>query len=95
VHIDITAHNFLLTDALRIHAERRLHFSLSNYDERIQRVVLRLSDINGPRGGADEARFLNTFDVNSERIREVADNAYSRQRITLRIFSFTLTDLDF
>ncbi len=54
MQIDIQARDFSLTDALRNHAERRLRFSLTCCDGHIQRIVVRLSDINGPRGGADK-----------------------------------------
>ena len=54
MQIDIQARNFSLTNALRGHIERRLGFALSTRDEYIQRVVVRLSDINGPRGGKDK-----------------------------------------
>lgn len=54
MQIDIQARDFPLTDALRNHAERRMRFGLTRCVERIQRVVMRLSDINGPRGGSDK-----------------------------------------
>ncbi len=52
--IEIQARDFPMTDALRNHAERRLRFALASLDDYIQRIVIRLSDINGPRGGADK-----------------------------------------
>ena len=54
MQINIQARNFPLTDALRSHAERRLRFALTCCDDYIQKVVVRLSDINGPRGGKDK-----------------------------------------
>ena len=54
MQIDIQARNFSLTAALLGHVKRRLRFALSTKDDHIQRVVIRLSDINGPRGGEDK-----------------------------------------
>ncbi len=54
MHIDIQALHFSLTSALRRYAERRLHYALACCDDSILRVVMRLSDINGPRGGEDK-----------------------------------------
>ena len=54
MQIDIQARNFLLTNALREYIQRRLGFALSARDEHIQCVMVRLSDVNGPRGGRDK-----------------------------------------
>jgi len=54
MQIDIQARDFTLTNALRDHIVRRLGFALRNRDSHIQHVIVRLSDINGPRGGADK-----------------------------------------
>ena len=61
MQIAIQARNFTLTDALRSHAERRLRFALACCNDRIHRVVMRLSDINGPRGGADKRCHLQVM----------------------------------
>jgi putative sigma-54 modulation protein len=53
MQIDIQALSFPLTDGLRRHIERRLAFALSARDEQIRRVTVRLTDINGPKGGRD------------------------------------------
>lgn len=52
--IDLQARDFPLTDALQQHAERRLHYALSRNDACIIRIIVRLSDVNGPRGGNDK-----------------------------------------
>ncbi len=54
MQIDIQTRELPLTEALRSHIERRLSFSLSGCGDRIQRVVVRLLDINGPRGGVGQ-----------------------------------------
>ena len=52
--IDLQARHFSLTKALRNHVVRRLGFALSAGADQVQRVLVRLSDANGPRGGSDK-----------------------------------------
>ena len=54
MQIDIQARNFRLTDALENHIRRRLDYAMSPRLDQIQQIRVRLSDINGPRGGADK-----------------------------------------
>ena len=54
MQIDIQSQGFALTHALRDHADRRLKFALARAGPRIRHVTVRLSDVNGPRGGIDK-----------------------------------------
>lgn len=52
--IDIRTQGIELTEGLREHIERCLHFGLDWAQHDVRRVVVSLSDINGPRGGNDK-----------------------------------------
>jgi len=52
--IDIYSQKFSMTKALSNYAKRRLNFALTSKSEHLNKVTMRLSDINGPRGGADK-----------------------------------------
>ena len=52
--LDIRGVNYELGDELEQYVERRLRFALWRLAGRIGRVTVRLSDINGPRGGIDK-----------------------------------------
>jgi len=54
MNIDVQSLGFPITLALADHARRRLRFALTRHHDRIRRVVVRLGDENGPRGGADK-----------------------------------------
>ena len=54
MRIDVQGLGFPLTAALLNHTERRLRFALTRTSDRISRVVVRLGDANGTRGGEDK-----------------------------------------
>jgi ribosome-associated translation inhibitor RaiA len=53
MEVHLLAKPFPLTPALRSYAERRLRGALSFARDKVGDVVVRLGDINGPRGGQD------------------------------------------
>ena len=78
MQLDIRAQGFALTPGLREHAERRVLFALDWARHDVGRVILRFSDINGPRGGNDKRCQLR---IPMARMREVviedtADDLY-------------------
>ena len=50
----IQSRHFTLTEAIRRHIERRLAFLAHPHFQQIKRVLVRMSDVNGPRGGEDK-----------------------------------------
>lgn len=54
MQIDIRAQDFTLTEALRTHVEHRLRFAMTRFHDRMHRISVRMSDVNGPKGGVDK-----------------------------------------
>jgi len=54
MQMDIQCQGFSLTQGLGDYVRTRLAYALSHAGPAISRVVVRLGDINGPRGGADK-----------------------------------------
>lgn len=52
--LDIRGVKYELADELERHIERRLRSALGRFAGRIERVLVRIADVNGPRGGVDK-----------------------------------------
>jgi len=61
MQIDIQSRGFSLTDSLLKYSEQRLLFAMSYFSINIKRVDIKLSDINGPRGGTDKRCHLQVI----------------------------------
>ncbi len=58
----IHARGFELTDGIHDHVQRRVRTAVGRFGDKLTRVVVRLTDVNGPRGGVDK-RCLVTVTV--------------------------------
>ena len=54
MQVDIQSRDLTLTNGLRDYLTTRMAYGLTAGDAAIGRVIVRLSDINGPRGGEDK-----------------------------------------
>lgn len=54
MEIEIQAQGFAVTGELRAHVAKRLEAALAPFKRHVRRVVARLGDENGPRGGYDK-----------------------------------------
>jgi len=54
MQIEIQAQNFSLPRALRTQIEQQLEFALKTCYRHVKRIMVRLSDVKGPRGGNDK-----------------------------------------
>lgn len=90
--VEIRGHGLELPQGLRTHAEKRLRFGLDWARHDVSKVMLRLTDINGPRGGNDKCCQLRiplpgmrdiVIEDTAEDIRTAIDRAIDRAARTL------------
>lgn len=63
MHVELKTNAVEVIEGLRNRIDRRLRFALGKFGDRIGRVVVFLSDSNGPRGGIDKSvRVLTRID---------------------------------
>lgn len=54
MELEVRIHSTNMADVVRAYAVRRLRFALGRFASRVGRVVVRISDTNGARGGVDQ-----------------------------------------
>jgi putative sigma-54 modulation protein len=59
MQLEVRGRDVEFADAMRNHVRRRLRFALGRFDDRIRHVTVRISDLNGPRGGVDKLCRIN------------------------------------
>jgi putative sigma-54 modulation protein len=54
MNLEFRTSNLQSSSPLEAHVVRKLDFALRRFSDRVERVLVRLVDINGPRGGSDK-----------------------------------------
>lgn len=79
MELDLKGVNISLTDEIAEHTRARITGALDQYKHHVREVVVRLKDVNGPRGGKDkecdvEVKLLPASTVV---VKEAHDDLYS------------------
>jgi len=60
MNLFLKAHDIALTPQIRTYIERRVRMVMGRFGSKIARVSVRISDVNGPRGGVDKLCRIET-----------------------------------
>lgn len=79
MQMDIVGIHIPLTEGIKNHIDQRFTSTLQRFGQRVQDVLVRVSDHNGPRGGADKACKVHVQLVPTEHliIEEVDTDLYA------------------
>ena len=92
--IEIRSKDFSITDAIREHARRRMRFALDYFAidrfRKVKQVVVRLGDLNGPKGGEDKfCRITAEVGHRTVVVEDVHSNLYAAISRATRRFAQT------
>ncbi len=54
MEVEIRGKGLYVTGGLSTYIQRRLGLALGRFDRRVERVLVRVEDVNGPKGGIDK-----------------------------------------
>ncbi len=54
MNIEIQGINLSIDETVNQFIQRKVMFGLNKYEDAIRRIIIRLTDINGPKGGKDK-----------------------------------------
>ena len=79
MNVQMVSKEFSLSPSLREHITRRLNFAFARTHHKVGRIIIRLRDLNGPRGGPDKVCQVDVELPNRPGvvIREVQENIYN------------------
>jgi len=55
MQVFINSNNFEMTEALSRHIKERIEFTLSRFGSLVKKIVVSITDENGPKGGVDKS----------------------------------------
>ncbi|MCG8409033.1 MAG: HPF/RaiA family ribosome-associated protein [Phycisphaerales bacterium] len=72
--LKVTSQNKAVSDDLVTLVHRQVGYALARFESRIRNISVRLSDLNGPKGGIDKhCKIMVTFRNGDSVVAEVAD----------------------
>jgi len=83
--IELRFHGIQSSEALRDHTARRVRVHLSRFAREVSTVVVRLADVNGPRGGLDKRCQITVFGprLGTATLEETSADAYAALDLAL------------